>query len=337
MKVRFHKRTWEARAMIQGASLNGYGATREEAIAALERKVQQWETRFAKLNAATFKSYMETAYMPTIAHRSKAHREQMMWALNHLEPFHGLPLAEVSRDKLQRHFNGLLGKLSLQSVVHVKKLVGAVLELAVADGHIQFNPARYLKLPDLAPVRRARRAEPLTPAELRQAILDAQRANSSALPAIVLCGLLGLGYEEIRAITPASWKRGNVLQVTRMKTIHRYRELPVPSAVVDLLKGCRYPLIPASNSSTSKAMKRATDVRLSRHILRHTCATGLQELGCPDEVRNLILGHAGRGMAAHYAHGKLMEVKRGWLEQWAETVLNALPSTIDLGADLGAK
>ena len=42
--------------------------------------------------------------------------------------------------------------------------------------------------------------------------------------------------------------------------------------------------------------------------------------GCPDEVNDLILGHAKRGVLAHYDHSKRIPERAEWLHRWAEHV-----------------
>jgi hypothetical protein len=58
----------------------------------------------------------------------------------------------------------------------------------------------------------------------------------------------------------------------------------------------------------------------SFHDLRRTCSTGLGELGCPDELNDLILGHAKRGVLAHYDHSKRIAERADWLRRWADHV-----------------
>jgi hypothetical protein len=55
---------------------------------------------------------------------------------------------------------------------------------------------------------------------------------------------------------------------------------------------------------------------LSRDV-RRTVKTRLAELKVPDDIRDLILGHARKGMDAVYDHSKRREEKHEALEKWA--------------------
>ena len=57
------------------------------------------------------------------------------------------------------------------------------------------------------------------------------------------------------------------------------------------------------------------------HDLRRTLATGLGNMGVPDEVIERVLNHAPRTVAGrHYNHAKHHEPMRRALEAWAERV-----------------
>jgi integrase len=65
----------------------------------------------------------------------------------------------------------------------------------------------------------------------------------------------------------------------------------------------------------------------SFHDLRRTCSTGLGELGCPDELNDLILGHVKRGVLAHYDHSKRIAERGEWLGRWADHVAECVGLT----------
>jgi hypothetical protein len=58
----------------------------------------------------------------------------------------------------------------------------------------------------------------------------------------------------------------------------------------------------------------------SFHDLRRTCSTGLGEMGCPDELNDLILGHVKRGVLSHYNHAERIQDRADWLQRWADRV-----------------
>ncbi len=65
----------------------------------------------------------------------------------------------------------------------------------------------------------------------------------------------------------------------------------------------------------------------SFHDLRRTCSTGFGELGCPDELNDLILGHVKRGVLAHYDHSKRIPERAEWLRRWADHVAECVGLT----------
>jgi integrase len=75
--------------------------------------------------------------------------------------------------------------------------------------------------------------------------------------------------------------------------------------------------------------RRGFGEHFSYHDLRRTCSTGLGEFGCPDELNDLVLGHAKRGVLAHYDHSKRIPERAEWLRRWADHVAECvgLPDT----------
>ncbi len=71
----------------------------------------------------------------------------------------------------------------------------------------------------------------------------------------------------------------------------------------------------------------------SFHDLRRTCSTGLGELGCLDELNDLILGHVKRGVLAHYDHSKRIPERAEWLRRWADHVAECVGLTDTTAGD----
>ena len=60
---------------------------------------------------------------------------------------------------------------------------------------------------------------------------------------------------------------------------------------------------------------------LHPHAHRDTVATWMQDEGASEYERGLILNHAGSGsVTSGYSHGYPLELKRKWLEHWADHV-----------------
>jgi integrase len=110
------------------------------------------------------------------------------------------------------------------------------------------------------------------------------------------------------------------LYLTRPKSRAGWREVPMTAAVEAVLRwllaehppgqeglvftrdGHR-PIDPSDDARQWKAaLEDAGLPHVRRHSSRHTCATVLDELGVPDNVRQLIIGHADRETTALYTH-----------------------------------
>lgn len=110
------------------------------------------------------------------------------------------------------------------------------------------------------------------------------------------------------------------LYLTRPKSKAGWREVPMTEVVEATLRwhldahppgqeglvftrnGGR-PIDPSDDALAWKAsLERAGLPHVRRHSSRHTCATVLDELGVPDNVRLLIIGHADKETTALYTH-----------------------------------
>jgi integrase len=71
----------------------------------------------------------------------------------------------------------------------------------------------------------------------------------------------------------------------------------------------------------------------SFHDLRRTFSTGLGELGCPEELNDLLLGHARRRVLAHYDHSRRIPERAAWLRRWADYVGNGVGIAQDASSE----
>ena len=316
--IRLHKKgRYEARIQRQGQSFSAYGATAVEAAGNLEEKLLQ----SGKLSKEwTFKSFAETCYIPTIKTLSKAYNDQVTWALTHLTPIHETPLDQINRQQLQALINTKVKTLSRNSLVHVRKVAFAVLNLAEIDEIIPSNPCKHVKLPRIVHTAK------WIPSTEDIAPLVQAGATGSGYPTLILGACLGLRIGEIQALKPIHFKRKGLIKIPGTKTASADRELPLPELVFNAISGFQFPLAASSNSSARKALQRM-DGRLHPHLLRHFCNTSLQELGCPPELRRRILGHNEPGVNALYSHAKQIALIRPWLNALAKLLFETQVGT----------
>ncbi|WP_156477528.1 integrase [Falsihalocynthiibacter arcticus] len=72
---------------------------------------------------------------------------------------------------------------------------------------------------------------------------------------------------------------------------------------------------PDGNTAASAAMmkklrKQITDPKKSLHSLRHKKKDGLRNVGCPEEISKVILGHSSQEAAARHGVADRLEVLR---------------------------
>ncbi|MEY8118878.1 integrase, partial [Falsihalocynthiibacter sp. BN13B15] len=58
-----------------------------------------------------------------------------------------------------------------------------------------------------------------------------------------------------------------------------------------------------------------TDPKKSLHSLRHKKKDDLRNVGCPEEISKVILGHSSQEAATRYGAGYRLEVLREWMEK----------------------
>lgn len=308
---------------IQGRPFSAYGGTVAEAVANLEEKVMASghirDTR-------TYESYLLTSYLQTIQGTQQKHQDNVRDELRYIS-FKHRPLHEITRHDVQMLINTMAKKgYAWNTIRRVRSTIVSVFDLAETDGLLKTsNPASKTKLPP-KPKGESALVEFLTAVELHQLIAAADEKGSAALNALILTGLLGIGWEEARILEPRHFE-DDAVTVPGAKTAYRYRKLPLPSLVKPFLSFNVWPLIPVSDSSTLQAINRVARPlglgSVGRNILRHTCSTGLQSIGCDRETREMILGHRPESSTAIYSHDPMMRKKRLYLEAWVEHVLHS--------------
>jgi integrase len=75
---------------------------------------------------------------------------------------------------------------------------------------------------------------------------------------------------------------------------------------------------PAGNGRKTESMGEYLGLpRWTPHDLRRTAATKLSEIGCPDEIIDVILNHAKQGVIGVYNRNKYDKEKKEWLTKWS--------------------
>ena len=293
---------WEERVQVSGKRLSGYGSTPEEAEADLERKLRQL---LPLAPSWTFAQYWQTAYLPTISGRTAKYREQAEWAARHLAPIFPVPLEQITRQDLQHVLNIKGRTLSRASVGHIRKFLFSCLQLAEADGLMPTNPAKFVTTSG----RKPREIAVLSPSEVL-GVLEVLDGTSQGCTAI-LAAMAGLRLGEAERFKKEHLQ-GGILAVHGTKTKSANRLLPIGEATAEMI--LRQP----RNAPHRRTLQRYLP-GMYWHLLRHSFAAGLADLGCPEDVRAALLGHKRQTITAHYSH---LQAHRWleWMQAWETAV-----------------
>ena len=313
--VSWHKASaqWRASIQIQNKRFESYGKSQAEAVSKLDLKIRT-ALRPKAPRESSLRSYMEETMLPAI--EPGQWRTQVVWAMSHMDPILHLNPKEITRQDVQSLLNTKAKTLSRASVGHILKVLRRALNLYDADFELPRDPLKQVTIPKNC--KATARVEALTAEELGK-MIGMARGRPAEVP-LVLTGILGIGWEEIRCMEV----RKGVIRIPRGKNEHRVRDIPIPEALVPLIQSWKPPYIAKSDSTVHHSIQRATGRNVGRHKLRHTCQTGLDDLEVPLSTSEAILGHAPRSTARKtYSHSKLMPQKLEALTAWANKVLHA--------------
>lgn len=311
--VSWHKASaqWRASIQIQNKRYESYGKSQAEAVAKLDLKVRT-ALRPKAPRESSLRSYMEETMLPAI--EPGQWRTQVVWAMSHMDSILHLNPREITRQDVQALLNVKSKRLSRASVGHILKVLRRALNLYDADFDLPKDPLKQVTVPKNC--KTTSRVEALTAEELGK-LIGMARGRPAEVP-LILTGILGIGWEEIRCMEV----RKGVIRIPRGKNPHRVRDIPIPESLVDLIQSWKPPYIAKSDSTVHHSIQRATGGNVGRHKLRHTCATGLEDLGTPLSVVEAILGHVSRSTTRKtYSHSHLMPQKLEALTAWANKVL----------------
>ena len=252
--------------------------------------------------------------LPTFKYATQKHYRYLLDV--HLVPaFGSAPLCEISRDKVQAFLTAkLAGKLSWETVHHLKCGLSKVLGTAEEWGYVTDNPVRKAKLP-----RRHSQStqQILTTAQIRQLI---QRLSEPARSIALLLLFTGMRIGELLALRWGNVDlRNRAIRVVetvydgvfdRPKTKRGVRTIPIGPLASEVLAGVRPPqaegakLVFADGKGApldrwnllrkhlKPVAKKVGFPRITWHTLRHCHATMLDAVGASLGTVQALLGHA---------------------------------------------
>ena len=218
-------------------------------------------------------------------------------------------------------------------------IIRAIYNWANATGRLEVNPTLGLKK------RNASRARErvLSDDEIRslwQALERPSKLSAEIRDAYKLQLLLGLRIGEVLGASKSEVDLDRCVWIVppiRTKAGREHR-LPLSAAATDILRLaaeraaesswlfpsslCDGPIQAHSASTAMRRLQFTIGLKgVNTHDLRRTLATGLGNMGVPDEMIERILNHAPRTVASkHYNHANYHEPMRRALEAWSERV-----------------
>ncbi len=229
------------------------------------------------------------------------------------------PLKDCDRDdgrKLVAHFE----EQGLKSATIRKKLTWpcAAVNLAIREGRLKFNP-----FSSIIPKRDdAQRRLPLNEADIAEAKRNLDRLSESDRLLLRLLTTTGMRLGEAFQIDTEAKERDCRFVIIGTKTDQSRRRVPLPNAVLPFLpKAIRGPLFAGSPAAASKRLNRflreigIVDPAKVIHSTRHRAQDRLRAAGCPQDVREELLGHEKKSVAAGYGVGHPVPLLKRWIDE----------------------
>lgn len=294
---------FEARATVKGERHSRWRESEEEAVSAL----QAYLSAMSLPKRPTFLMCAHS-YLETLRGKSEKRQQQAYWAVSHLRDIHNVEIAEITRPVLQNIFARMpLGR----SKKIVKEHAYGVWNLAVADDHAAKNIAQFIKLD----IPAATRPNILSPEELMR-MIECSRGRAVHLP-IVCMAAFGVRLQEPAKLTADSFRHSGSVAFEGTKNKSAPRVLPLPEIIGSEISPCIVPWI-YHDGNALRGVKRVGELAgvgtwVNGRTFRHSVATNLANLGCPERDIARILGHKHPTITNHYTHADLDQF-RHWVE-----------------------
>lgn len=253
--------------------------------------------------------------------KSSWHAIESTWRV-HVEPYWGdRRLNEVRHSAVQAWSDELAATYSHTTVSRCVGILSGVFQTAISDGLIAHNPCEHVRLPQ----KQLSKHSYLTPEQLL-ALAD---ASGSYAPIVLVLGLCGLRYGELRAlrVRAIDFNRNRITVAASATRVtggtdekstknNRVRTVAMPDLVRDALRvqvegkaaddlvfdnghGGYIPYQSAADSKRGwfkRALKAAGLKRMKVHDLRHTAASIAVHSGAHVKAVQRMLGHSSAAM-----------------------------------------
>ena len=141
---------------------------------------------------------------------------------------------------------------------------------------------------------------------------------------VTILATTGMRLGEAFQITSEAKERGVRYVIVGSKTEQSLRRVPLPAKLLPLLpQAVRGPLFPdddghCASSRLNRFLRKTcgiTDPRKVIHSFRHRAQDRLRAAECPQDIREAILGHEKKTVAAGYGEGFAVPVLKRWIDK----------------------
>ena len=231
----------------------------------------------------------------------------------------GKALKDCTRNdgrKLVAHFD----EQGLKSASIRKKVtwLRAAVNFAIKEGKLSFNPfAGVVPEKDDA----ARRV-PLSDEDMAAALRNLDKLTTADQLVFRLLAATGMRLGEAFNIDGEHTERGCRYVIVGTKTEQSKRRVPLPKSVLLYLpKKIEGRLFTGDTNAASKRLNTflneigIIDPNKVVHSLRHRAQDQLRAAGCPQDIREALLGHEKKTVAAGYGRGFPVPLLRKWIDK----------------------
>lgn len=306
-------------------------------------KILQTGKLQAKRLSDAFKTYQET-------HEKKAGDADFMANVKRdwdglIDLVGDIPVEDLQKEHGRRYITHRLKTVKTTTVKRNLAHIHAVINAAWAEWDLaRKNPFDRLKIPSLGADSK-KRAIPAKDQVREMFERFRQETRSTSLLVLLHIGTgarvgelsllaksdLDLDFEvPYLHIRPNAWRD--------VKTASSTRQVPLTAQALRVINialeqsGDNPALFPEyarpkGNTAASAAVnKRLRDWGITTHSFRHWLKDALREIGCPQDIRDAIQGHASGNVADLYGFGHSLATKRDWLAKVEERFLSTKPS-----------
>jgi integrase len=263
---------------------------------------------------AIFETYIKHADVTGYYEREA----RSMWAL-YRTLTDSKPLTDATRDdgrKLVAH----LDEQGLKSASVRKKIMwlNAAVNLAIDEGRLKFNPFSKIVPDRKDEVKRL----PLDEADIKACKRNLGQLDKSEQLLFRLLAATGMRLSEAFEVDSELKERGVRYVVVGHKTEQSKRRVPFPADLLPYLPATiKGPLFQGNARTASKRLNRflndggIVDPRKVIHSLRHRAQDRLRAAGCPPDIRQELLGHEKKTVAAGYGIGHPIPLLKRWIDK----------------------